>query len=208
MSENLRLDHLERQSWRYDTQDGLAEFLAGIMFFLVSRAVIDPHLAWVPAVLIFPMRRAMRLFKERFSYPRVGYVKLKGEEGPEVGRGILLHLGVVILIVAAGLALFGDITSWSHWMQWLPALVGGFCSGGFLYLAQKSRRLRHYLLFIFCIGWGIACSLMVAPSPRAGLQRWTLGLGLVCLVVGVATFLNFLRKHPRRPQGVEIDEHA
>jgi hypothetical protein len=39
-------------------------------------------------------------------------------------------------------------------------------------------------------------------SPRLGMQRWALGLGLVCLLMGVAVFLNFLRTHPARPAEV------
>jgi hypothetical protein len=207
MSDKLNLDDLERRSWRYDAQDGLVELLAGILFFFIARSVVDPHLAWVPALLIFPMRWAMKFFKERFSYPRIGYVKLKSEDGAELGRGMLTYLMLVLVIFVVGLALLGDITSWAHWMKWMPALVGGFCSGGFLYMAQKSRLVRHYFLFVFCVGWGIACSLMQTPFPRAGLQRWALGLGLVCLVMGVATFLVFLRRHPRRDQG-KLHEHA
>ncbi len=201
MDEETNLNDLERRSWRYDTQDGLVEFLAAIVFFVVATAVVDPHLAWVPALLIFPMRRAMRFFKERFSYPRIGYVKLKDETSAELGRGMLVYLILVIIIVAGGLALLGEITSWAQWMKWLPALMGGFCSGGFLYVAQKTRFVRHYFLFVVCIGWGIACSLMQLPYPRAGLQRWALGLGLVCLVMGITTFLVFLRRHRRRDRG-------
>jgi len=207
MSDDLNLDDLERRSWRYDSQDGLVELLAGIMFFFVARAVVDPHLTWVLALLIFPMRWAFRFFKERFSYPRIGYVKLKSEEGTELGRGMLTYLVLVLLVFVVGLAVVGDITSWAQWMKWMPTLLGGFSSCGFLYMAQKSRLVRHYFLFVFCIGWGIACSLMQTLSPRAGLQRWALGLGLVCLVMGITTFVIFLRRHPRRDQG-EVNEHA
>ena len=89
MSESLNLDHLERQAWRRDASDGLMEFLAGILFFFVARAMVDPHLAWVPALLLFPMRWANRFFKERFTWPRIGYVKLKSEDSKEAKRAFV-----------------------------------------------------------------------------------------------------------------------
>jgi len=39
------LTNLENRAFRYDAQDGLTEFLAGIMFFVVGQAIGSPHLA-------------------------------------------------------------------------------------------------------------------------------------------------------------------
>ncbi len=84
----------------------------------------------------------------------------------------------------------------------MAAVMGGFCSGGFLYAAQKSGFKRHYFLFLLSIGWGIACSFMNSPTVYHGISRWALGLGLVNLLMGTAIFLRFLRTHPVRPREV------
>src|SRR5210317_1315990 len=123
------LDRLEKSANRYDAQDGLTEFLAGIMFFFIARVVAEPHLAWVPALLLFPMRFAYKFFKTRFTYPRVGSVKLKSETSKDFGSGVLTFLAGVLAVMAVGLWIFGDITSWDLWAKWMPTLVGGFCSG-------------------------------------------------------------------------------
>ena len=200
------LQEVERRAHRYDAQDGLTEFLAGIMFFFVARVVAEPQLAWVPALLLFPMRFAYRFFKTRFTYPRVGYVKLKSESSGDFGRGVLTYLLVILFLMAAALWVFVDITSWNQWMKWMPALLGGFTSGGFIYLAGKTGLMRHYFLVLVCIAWGIACSLMTVPRSVLGIQRWALGLGLVCLVMGIAVFLNFLRTRPVRQQEVADEQ--
>jgi len=176
------------------------DFVMGIMLFFIARAIVTPHLAWAPALLIFPARFAIKFFKERFTYPRIGYVKLKtDEETPrEFGLGVLRYLAIIIFVVGAGLFAFGEIGSMSYWMKWLPAIMGGFCSGGFLYAAQKSGFLRHYFLFLASIGWGVACSFMDSPTAYAGTSRWALGMGLICLVMGLVVFLNFIRVHPLR----------
>lgn len=198
MNDPQNLDPIEQRAFRYDVQDGFTEFLAGIMFFFIARSVVDPHLAWVPALLIFPMRWASRFFKEKFTYPRVGYVKLRSEDGKTLGRGMLGYLGAVLGILAVALLLMGGFTSWDMWRQWLPALVGGFTSGGFFYLAGRSGMWRHRFLGVFVIAWGVACSLLFTDGFRTAFSRWALGVGLVSLVMGVVVFLIFLRSHPVR----------
>ena len=67
MNATLHETDFRRRAARYDAQDGILEFLAGCLFFFIARAIVDPHLAWVPALLVFPMRWALRFFKERFT---------------------------------------------------------------------------------------------------------------------------------------------
>jgi hypothetical protein len=192
------LRDLEKKAFRYDTQDGITEFLAGVLFIFAGRAAVDPHLTWMLALLLVAMRFALRFFKTRFTYPRAGYVKVKSEPGRELGRGMLLFLGVILFTGAAAIWIFGDIRSWRLWMKWLPALLGGFTSGGFIYLAGKTGLVRHYVLVGVCLGWGVVCSLMEVSESYQGIHRWTLGLGVVCLVMGLVVFLRFLRTHPVR----------
>jgi hypothetical protein len=198
MRDPENLAHLEKRAFRYDVQDGFTEFLAGILFFFVARAAIDPHLAWVPALLVFPMRWASRFFKEKFTYPRVGYVKLKTEDGKKMGRGMFGYLAAVIGILAAILLATGGLTSGAAWRQWLPALAGGFTSGGFFYLAGRSGMWRHRLLGVFVIVWGVACSLLFPADFGTAFSRWALGTGLVSLLLGLVVFLVFVRNHPVR----------
>lgn len=200
------LNELENRAFRYDAQDGLTEFLAGTMLFFVARAVGSPHLAWVPALLIFPMRYVLRFCKERFTWPRIGYVKLRGEQKPDFGRGVLAYLAAVIFTTAAAHWIFGDIASWRSWMKWLPALVAGFCSGAFVFMAQRTGFARHWFLVVACLGWGVACSVMAVPDVYVALKRWALGLGLVNLLMGATVLLSFIRSHPVRSLEVGDDQ--
>ncbi len=198
MNQTLDLEALRRQAYRADAQDGLLEFLMGIMLFFAAHAMVNPHLAWLPALFIFPARIALRFFKERFTYPRIGYVKLEGDPATprQFGVGMLRYLAVILLIVACGLFAFGRLGSWGTWIKWMPAIMGGFCSGGFLYAAQRSGFPRHYFLFVACLGWGVACSFLNVDAPYHGMRAWALGLGMLCLLMGISVFLNFLRTHP------------
>jgi len=203
MEHSLDLKEMQRQAYRYDIQDGLMEFLMGIMLFFVARAIVSPHLGWLPALLIFPMRYALKFFKERFTYPRIGYVKFKDEENArDFGLGILRYLASIVFVIGVGLFAFGEVSSWQYWMKWMPAIMGGFCSGGFLYVAERSGFKRHYFLFAASVIWGVACSLMNSTTVYHGISRWALGMGLLNLVMGIVIFLIFIRNHPVRQQEV------
>lgn len=195
------LTDLERRAWRYDAQDGIAEVLAGFLFLIVARSVVDPRLAWMLALSVFPLHFARKILKERYSYPRVGYVKLRSEEGAELGRGMLTYVLGLLAIFIVGIWLLGDITNPAQWKRWLPALAGGYSAGGFIYLAQKAGFVRHWVLAAVSVGWGVACAAWLNPPGILGMQRWAVGFGMVCLVVGTVTFFNFLRTHPVRAAG-------
>jgi hypothetical protein len=195
----------ERRAWRYDLQDGLLEFVAGFLFLIVARAVVDPHLAWLPALLIFPLRFVMRIMKQRFTYPRIGYVKLRSEDGGKLGRGMLTYVAVMIAILAAGLWVFGDVSSFAQWKRWLPALAGVFTAGGFTYLAGKSGLARHWALVAVSAGWGLACVVWLRAPGYLGIQRWAVGLAMVCLIMGAVTFAGFVRRHPVRQEGDDAE---
>ena len=100
-------------------------------------------------------------------------------------------MGIVLFFVARAV-----VDPHLAWMRWMPAIMGGFCSGGFLYAAQRSGLPRHYFLFAVCIGWGVACSFLDVDTPYHGIRAWALGLGMLCLLMGISVFLNFLRTHP------------
>ena len=192
------LSDLERRAWRYDSQDGIVELLAGFLFLIVARAVVEPQLTWMLALAIFPLRFAAKIMKERFSYPRIGYVKLRNEEGANLGRGMLTYLVGVVLAVAVVLLLLGDLTSWAAWLRWMPAIAGGFTSGGFLYVAQRSGLWRFRVLAAISVGWGVFCAAWLQAPRMLGVQRWAVGFGTLLLIVGAVTFVNFLRTHPVR----------
>ncbi len=195
------LTDLERRAWRYDAQDGIVELLAGVLFLIVAIAVGDPRMMWMLALSVFPMRVAHKALKERYAYPRVGYVKLRSEEGAEFGRGMLTYVLVLLAIFVAGMWLLGDITSFAQWRRWFPALAGGYTAGGFIYVAQKAGLARHWILAAVAVAWGVTCAIWLAAPGNLGMQRWAVGFGVLCLVVGTLTFFNFVRTHPVRDAG-------
>lgn len=201
------LQDLERNAWRYDVQDGLLEVVAGFMFLVIARVVADPHLAWMVVVLVFALRFALKVMKERFTYPRIGYVKLRSEDGRKLGLGMLRHVVIVVVTLAVGLWLFSDITSLAAWRRWSPALAGAFSAGGLWYLADKSGLVRHRMLAVICVGWGIVCAAWLDAPGYLGVQRWAVGLGMVCLITGGITFFQFVREHPLRAVE-EADDNA
>lgn len=196
------LADFERRAWRYDAQDGILEILSGFLYLIIAGVVAEPRLAWMLALILFPLLFAHRVLKHRYTYPRLGYVKLRSEDGARLGRGMLLYTTVIIAALALGLGVFGDITDLQLWKRCLPALAGAFSAGGFLYLAQRSGLLRHWILAAITAGWGVVCSAWLDAPGLLGIRHWAVGFGAVCLVLGGATFVRFVRTHPVRPAEV------
>jgi len=192
------LADFERRAWRYDAQDGILEILSGFLYLIIAGVAVEPRLAWMLALILFPLLFAHRVLKRRYTYPRLGYVKLRSEDGSRLGRGMLLYTAVIIAALALGLAVFGDITDLRQWKRWLPALAGAYSAGGFIYLAQRSGLLRHWILAATTAGWGVVCAAWLAAPGLLGIRRWAVGFGVVCLLMGGATFVRFVRTHPVR----------
>ena len=107
------------------------------------------------ALVVFPMRFVHRILKERYSYPRIGYVKLRSDEGAELGRGMFTYVFALLAIFVVWMWLLGDISSVAQWKRWIPALAGSFTAGGFIYMAQKAGLVRHWILARGLCGLGV-----------------------------------------------------
>ena len=85
MSDTVNLHELERRAYREAQQDGIVEFALGITVlawaaFVAFRGPLTAAL--VVALLIF-QARGWEILRARYTYPRVGSVRLRREEtGP------------------------------------------------------------------------------------------------------------------------------
>jgi len=200
------VQEFEKRAFRYTAQDGIMEMLFGVLFFVIAGVMqAKPHLTWLAALSVFPMQFLLKQMKSKFTYPRIGYVKTQDEDSKEFSRGFLSFLVMVFAIYVAAMLFWGDYHKWDAWMKWMPALVGGFCSGGMIYISGKTGLWRHRFLVVFCVGWGFACSIIPAVNVYHAISHWCFGLSFVGLCIGIPVFFYFLKTNPVRNNEV-IDE--
>ncbi len=177
-------------------RDGLLEIVVGALFFIVALATGRPAFYWTYLFAILILGPGLERLKARFTYPRIGYVRLPGEKSNRLRRGVVTWVLGVFLFVAAALTLTGRLTDNLAWRRAASLIAGSLFAGGFLYLAQRSRRWRHYALAIASALIGAVMTWPLESEPYGNLRVWALLMALLSLATGACVLRRFLRENP------------
>lgn len=197
MSDKIDLHKMEQRANRLLSQDGLMEILMGAIFFVSSASFTTKgaFVPFLPLYIIF-MKDIVEAFRKKFTYPRVGYVKVPDEESSDVGRGILTYVGVLMLVLVGGIYLvYGGITT-SAMYGWMPVGIGLFLSGAFQYNFSKTGDRMNWLYIATAVLGGISFSLRDFADAKEGLQLYLLFISVFFFIAGVIRFFAFRRNHP------------
>jgi len=138
----------------------------------------------------------LKRLKARHTYPRIGYVKFPGEDPKRFRKGLASWVIGVFLLVAVVLTLSGHLTDNLAWRRAAPALAGLLFAGGFLYMAQQSRLVRHYVLAGTSALLGMLMVWPTVDGAYGNLRVWALLMAVLCLTTGAGVLRRFLRDHP------------
>jgi hypothetical protein len=205
------IDEALRQPARHWSIDGLADLFVGILLLLWGMVISAQQLwpssfttllaAWVPAVtglglLVFygAVTRGLRALKARWTYPRVGYVKL--HEPSRARKTAAAVVGTVVAVVVA-FAVVRSRQADTFWVSLLPVWMGAIYAVGaaLLWVRLGVRRFLAYAL--------------VALVSGALAQWWLaadLGVGVVMCAVGLSSVVGgalVLRELLRQPAVTE-----
>jgi hypothetical protein len=209
MSEKINLKEMEQNAYKRLNEDGLMELLMGAILFVVSStfggaSTLSPFLA----LYVIFIRQIVEGFKKRYTYPRIGYLKLPEEDGKEIGIGILTYMGGVMLVLVVLIyLLYGRVTG-DLIYKWIPLLIGLIFFGGLQYHYSKSGDKLSLVYIAIAVGIGLVFSLLEFPEPFIGAQFYTLSMSAVFIVVGVLRFRKFRSDHPVQytPEGAPENE--
>ena len=205
MSENVNLKEIEQKTFKDSQQDGLMEIAIGICFVAMSGRLVSRLLIFTLAFPLFLPRVLVVALRKRFTYPRIGYVKLIPDEAKEVVPGILLLLLVLVAVMAIAFLFFGDVGDFDLWVQWCPVLFGTQLAGFFVFLASKSGAARYYVFALWSMLSGLVFSVLKFEFQTAGLFIYFLIVGAILLLWGLVLFIRFLRAHPKPIEEVVND---
>jgi hypothetical protein len=195
------IDTLIQRTRRYGLSDGLAEVSIGILFLLLGlfflatlaltsgplQAILLP--LGIPLVVIVAGRllgKVTRRLRERWTYPRTGYVTYQNSS--RTRRWHAIGIGsLVTLVTLAIMILIGPKSQ--AWMSLLDGILLGFV---FLWISQGLR--RFYLLSAFAFASGLILALnRIGGNLGHGLFYSISGLAL--LLSGGLTFWAYLRNN-------------
>lgn len=197
MKDKINLKEMEQRANRLLSQDGLTEMLLGAIFFVssASMAGTGSFIPFLPLYMLF-LNRIVEGFRNRYTYPRIGYVKVPLEESSEVSRGILTFVGGVMVVFVLGIY-FSTGTLSSHMLyKWLPLGVGVFMYGPLQYMYGKTGDKINLVYIVVMVMSGLVFSQMSFTDIKEGPQFYLLASAGFFVLAGVARFYLFTQNNP------------
>lgn len=201
MARKINLKKMEKKSWRYSMQDGLIEVLLG--FLLLGSGILLPSglasFAGIYAVffVIFGIS-ALEIVRKRFTYPRIGRVKVLEDEPNKTAMGIFIYMFIVVVIMAAVLfVVFGGINADIVYRS-TPIFFALMLLGAMTYSHGKSGSQRFYVYAIISLIGAPVFSIIDFGAKLANIGYYLLFIGSLFILIGMTIFVRFLQKYPKQ----------
>ncbi len=211
MAIQFDLKEIERRANHAAFQDGLTEIFMGLFLFFYGGSLASDTLPAGVIFIIFAVffaKPTIERIKQRYIYPRAGYVKLP--ENPNTtgkGIGISAIIMVVVLLgaMAISMAVLGQKLGLNFFLTYIVPPASGFMLAiGPYWLAQTYGIARGYIWSVLFILGGIAMPVFQIASGYEAVGLVCTIMGLIILVVGVVMFVQFIRQNPAAP--IEVEE--
>jgi len=185
------LKRIEQRTYREYQKDGLMEVMLGINIILLGLFLFSSIFIFY-IIIIFFSGYIVESIRKRFTYPRIGYVKLKEEEPKKEVPGALLFVLVIFAILVIVLLLIGDVKDSNQWLKWSPLFFGMILIGPTAYVAGRSGSYRYYGYGILAVSGGLFFSIMGYGQGFTPLILFLLFIGGCFTICGLVIFATFL----------------
>jgi len=201
------LAEMEARSKRYWTVDGIPEMVMGVLWivwgsgFLVQDAIPEgsrlSHLyGWMVLTLMmvsaFAANWAIKALKNKYTFPRGGYVKFS--DPPKSQRWIV---AVAAALVAVAISSMHVLAVRGRFDANVVAPVAGLVmAAGFLF-GSRNPGMRHFLWFSL-ISLVLGAALYPLKLGWNALPWLLVGMGLPFIIAGVCRFRAYIRSVPIR----------
>lgn len=195
MDEKIILGEIEKKSYKQLNDDGFLEIALSVLLMMYSGLWDTGIIGIVVLFQIGLLPKLIEYAREKYTYPRIGYVK-HFDDSSETGKGIIGFMVASILIIAILLIIgYGKITG-DLIYQWVPTFIGLVLLGAMFYVNGKSGDNIYLWYAIYSILSGVGFSLFKFQPARNSIQYYLLFIGFSLLVAGIARFVLFGKKNP------------
>jgi hypothetical protein len=200
---SIDLKEIQKRANYAAYQDGLMEIFMGLFLFFYGGALATSTLPLGVIFIILTIffgRRSFERVKQRYIYPRIGYVKLP-EDPHTTGKGIVISavIMVVALLGAMGvsMAVLGQEPGLNFFLNYIvPPVTGFMLAIGPYWLGQTYGLVRGYLWAALFVLGGIAMPVFRIASGYEAVGLLCTVIGLFVLGTGTTMFVRFIRRYP------------
>jgi hypothetical protein len=217
-NEKINFKEIEQKIYRHEYLDGFTFAFLGFILILAAIAINLPPVFMVLLVVafiaFFPISKELR---SRFTYPRLGYFKVKTEDPKKLFPGIILFSSFIFISFIILLFIFtgGDprtLYDYESWYRFMPIIFGLVMFGPSLDMVEKTGQKRYYSLGVFATILGVIITWLNLSFPKDGLTIYLLLLGSISCIVGVVTFVKFIKNYPilevSEPSDIQEDNNG
>jgi hypothetical protein len=200
-TDTSNLKQLEQEAYQDTMNDGLVEIFMGMVFLIMSNLYHNTMPIGVIVVfIIFIFPYMIERIRERWTYPRTGYIKVKPDESFDF-IPFIIFLASILILAGLIIPLFPQgYDDTDNLYRVMPFLIGMVMFGPGLYLVDRTGQDRYLLFGLGPTVSGLAItvqSVVDEPwSPFRGMQIFSILWGILFLFIGAILFIIFLRKHP------------
>ena len=197
-------------------QDGLAEIFVGLGLIILAWIIESRNISsygFFASPVIFLLMIAFRppileKVRRKVTYPRIGYVKVHQDEPSQPVMVVLAFAITIVFVVPLALLIIPSDISFHDTLCKCSLVSTGIVmiAASFSYVEKTGDR-RYYAFGLLGMTTGLIFALLEFEPPMAGPVLYLLGWGVVIILVGLTTFIRFIRKYPIiDPDEVEASE--
>ena len=191
-----------QNAYRATMKDGFTEILTGLFFTMTHAIFINPSFISIFVVFyILFLPQFIEIARKKYTYPRVGYVKLRTDETDYRPKVLLALLFIVILCSAIVVMIMTqDVTNYYNWFIMFPAILGMAMLVSSAYLVDRTGSKIYWGFGIVTTILGLVISYLTTifppDGPFDGLLAFSMILGAGLLICGLIKFVYFIRTIP------------
>jgi hypothetical protein len=209
MESQLDIVTLKRKSIRYMDQDGLTEIMLGLILIALGFVFESLAIAVVLALLCLLCVKLLEKVRERFTYPRTGYVKFPAEYFKPSQRTLLFYflcLTSVFVLLCYFTEGWDTGYSTARWTTFY--IAGGSAISGLAVNYSRAPKIYFYGAVSIALGFYLSfISIVQTPDNILyGAAVWATWYGVFMLIAGVIVLIRFTHKYKLQPEKAVSDQ--
>ncbi len=201
-TDNINFTEISQRIHQTDFIDGFAFIFIGLVL-IISAGIVNFNFTLGPLILVVVVEifrpSVSDGLRKRFTYPRIGFYKIKPEN---TGRAFLrviiflfstIMISIMIILVLEG----GNFTNlYGNIWKYCPIILGLILFGPSMDVVNRTGQSRYYGIGIFSTLFGIFIFLMNFSRSKAGFAVYLTVLGVLFIILGFITFIRFIQTYP------------